>query len=309
MNEEEVRRAVAGPDDWVVPADLDELNQYPLPLPELVRLLAAGGYTHVTGTLVDRLAADGALRPLPRRARRGVALGTSSRSRPTSPPPSPTARRRRSSSAGATCHSGSATIGWRGSRAGRSRCGAARTTSSGGPGWPRRSPGGSSTSAASTPRGSSSPSAWPSTCADMAPSTWRRAGRARGGARPMGRCRDGAARPVAGQRLCRPGVVLRRLHVRRGAGGVFRPLGLPQLRLLAADDPGRGRRIRSTRRPPALGRAPGRGAAPRRRLRQGSHDSPGATGATGRQRGRRRHRDRPRRDVPRPVPRRGSPHR
>jgi hypothetical protein len=64
MIEEETRLRIADPDDWVVPADLDELNQYPDELRDLVRTMQRHGYTHVTGELRDRLAAGGELTSL-----------------------------------------------------------------------------------------------------------------------------------------------------------------------------------------------------------------------------------------------------
>jgi hypothetical protein len=59
--EEDIRRQVATPQDWVVPADLDEFNQFPLALADLAADLDAGGFTHVTGHLADRLAPEGHL--------------------------------------------------------------------------------------------------------------------------------------------------------------------------------------------------------------------------------------------------------
>ncbi len=64
MVEEETRLRVAGPDDWVIPADLDELNQYPDDLPEIVRAMEHDGYTHLVGELRDRLADGGELTSL-----------------------------------------------------------------------------------------------------------------------------------------------------------------------------------------------------------------------------------------------------
>jgi hypothetical protein len=46
---------------WWIPADLDELHQYPLPLAELVTQLQHGSYTHCSGVFVDRIAEDGSL--------------------------------------------------------------------------------------------------------------------------------------------------------------------------------------------------------------------------------------------------------
>lgn len=61
MIEEEVRLRIGRSDDWLIPADIDELNQYPCELPELVRRLERNGYTHVEGVLSDRLAPRGEL--------------------------------------------------------------------------------------------------------------------------------------------------------------------------------------------------------------------------------------------------------
>jgi hypothetical protein len=64
MIEEEVRQRIATPDDWVIPADLDELNQYPEELHELTEKMRQHGFTHVTGKLRDRLARSGVLTAL-----------------------------------------------------------------------------------------------------------------------------------------------------------------------------------------------------------------------------------------------------
>lgn len=61
MIEEEVRSRVALDDDWVIPADLDELNQYPVRLRALVRQMEEDGFTHLAGELRDRLAPKGVL--------------------------------------------------------------------------------------------------------------------------------------------------------------------------------------------------------------------------------------------------------
>ncbi len=47
------------PADWYVLADADELHVYDRPLPELIKLCELGGYDHVNGCFVDRVAADG----------------------------------------------------------------------------------------------------------------------------------------------------------------------------------------------------------------------------------------------------------
>jgi len=49
------------PDEWYIMADLDEFHRYDRPLGELLDLCDEGGYTHVCGCFVDRVAADGTL--------------------------------------------------------------------------------------------------------------------------------------------------------------------------------------------------------------------------------------------------------
>ena len=49
------------PDDWYVVSDSDEFHVYDRPLRDLVRLCEEGGYDHVSGCLLDRVADDGAL--------------------------------------------------------------------------------------------------------------------------------------------------------------------------------------------------------------------------------------------------------
>jgi hypothetical protein len=61
MIEEEARSSVASGDDWAIPADLDELNQYPGDLRDLVRRMEQDGSTHLAGELRDRLASGGVL--------------------------------------------------------------------------------------------------------------------------------------------------------------------------------------------------------------------------------------------------------
>lgn len=64
MIEEEVRSRVATAGDWAIPADLDELNQYPGDLHEVVGDMERDGSTHMLGELVDRLAPGGVLAEL-----------------------------------------------------------------------------------------------------------------------------------------------------------------------------------------------------------------------------------------------------
>ncbi|MEH1128484.1 glycosyltransferase family 2 protein [Micromonospora sp. CPCC 206061] len=47
------------PDDWYVVVDLDEFHVYDRPLADLIELAEHGGYDHVDGCFVDRVAADG----------------------------------------------------------------------------------------------------------------------------------------------------------------------------------------------------------------------------------------------------------
>jgi hypothetical protein len=61
MIEEEIRKKIGRHSDWLIPADLDEFNQYPWPLRDLVERLERGGYTHVNGVFSDRLAVGGEL--------------------------------------------------------------------------------------------------------------------------------------------------------------------------------------------------------------------------------------------------------
>ncbi len=52
------------PNDWWVVADLDEFHVYDRPLTEIIASCKRGGYDHVVGALLDRVAADGSLAPL-----------------------------------------------------------------------------------------------------------------------------------------------------------------------------------------------------------------------------------------------------
>lgn len=60
-NKDELRRRVAQPGDWLIPADLDEFIQFPAPLPALIDELRGADAQYVTGTFRDRLAPDGVL--------------------------------------------------------------------------------------------------------------------------------------------------------------------------------------------------------------------------------------------------------
>ena len=61
MIEEEVRSLIATAGDWLIPSDLDELNQYPADLRDLVHQMEQDGSTHLVGELRDRLAPEGVL--------------------------------------------------------------------------------------------------------------------------------------------------------------------------------------------------------------------------------------------------------
>jgi len=56
-----VQDRIAGPGDWIVWADLDEFQEYPGALAELLREADEQGYDFFAGSFVDRVAADGRL--------------------------------------------------------------------------------------------------------------------------------------------------------------------------------------------------------------------------------------------------------
>ena len=60
-----LQREIAGPGDWVVSADVDELHEYPAPLREIVAWCEREGYDIVQGPFIDRLPEDGRLTELP----------------------------------------------------------------------------------------------------------------------------------------------------------------------------------------------------------------------------------------------------
>ncbi len=60
-----VQAETAGPSDWVVSADVDEMHEYPAPLPEIVAWCEREGHDIVQGPFVDRLAAGGGLAEVP----------------------------------------------------------------------------------------------------------------------------------------------------------------------------------------------------------------------------------------------------
>lgn len=64
MIEEEVRARTVTAGDWVIPADLDELNRYPADLRGLVAEMERDGSDYVAGEMRDRLAPEGLLRGL-----------------------------------------------------------------------------------------------------------------------------------------------------------------------------------------------------------------------------------------------------
>jgi tetratricopeptide (TPR) repeat protein len=58
------RRAGARPGTWILHTDLDELQQYPLPLKKIAADAAQHNVNAVFGRLIDRVAADGSLPPI-----------------------------------------------------------------------------------------------------------------------------------------------------------------------------------------------------------------------------------------------------
>lgn len=60
-----LQQEVAGPRDWVVSADVDELHEYPAPLGEIVAWCEREGHDIVQGPFIDRLPADGRLTEVP----------------------------------------------------------------------------------------------------------------------------------------------------------------------------------------------------------------------------------------------------
>jgi len=54
----------AGPEDWVLSADIDEFHEYPAPLPEFLEFCAGMQVTAVQGVFIDRLAPGGRLAPV-----------------------------------------------------------------------------------------------------------------------------------------------------------------------------------------------------------------------------------------------------
>lgn len=62
-NKNDLRRRVAQLEDWLIPADLDEFIQFPLPLPALIGKLIEADAQCVMGRFRDRLAWDGVLVP------------------------------------------------------------------------------------------------------------------------------------------------------------------------------------------------------------------------------------------------------
>ena len=60
-NKEDLRRRVAQAEDWIIPADIDEFIQFPLPLQELIGKLIETDTQCVMGRFCDRLAPGGVL--------------------------------------------------------------------------------------------------------------------------------------------------------------------------------------------------------------------------------------------------------
>lgn len=62
---QDLQKSVAGPDDWVISADIDELHEYPAPLEAIIAWCEREGHEIVQGPFIDRLASDGKLVDLP----------------------------------------------------------------------------------------------------------------------------------------------------------------------------------------------------------------------------------------------------
>jgi hypothetical protein len=62
-NKEEIREKYVAPNDWIIPADLDEFIHFPAPVPELISEMEAVKATHIMGHFSDRISADGHLTP------------------------------------------------------------------------------------------------------------------------------------------------------------------------------------------------------------------------------------------------------
>jgi hypothetical protein len=62
-NKEEMREKYVLPEDWVIPADLDEFIQFPVPLPQVIREMKRCNATFINGRFSDRLSHTGKLVP------------------------------------------------------------------------------------------------------------------------------------------------------------------------------------------------------------------------------------------------------
>ena len=60
-----LQKSVAGPQDWVISADIDELHEYPAPIEDVIAWCEREGHEIVQGPFVDRLSADGRLIDVP----------------------------------------------------------------------------------------------------------------------------------------------------------------------------------------------------------------------------------------------------
>jgi hypothetical protein len=60
---EHLRKQVASPEDWLIPADLDEFIQFPAPVPQLIEAMQREGADYLAGRFTDRIALDGHLIP------------------------------------------------------------------------------------------------------------------------------------------------------------------------------------------------------------------------------------------------------
>jgi hypothetical protein len=60
-SEEEIWRALVAPDDWIIPAGIDEFIEFPAPIPALIEEMNAADATFLAGKICDRIAAGGVL--------------------------------------------------------------------------------------------------------------------------------------------------------------------------------------------------------------------------------------------------------
>jgi hypothetical protein len=60
-NKEEIRAHYVSPEDWIIPADLDEFIQFPAPLTQLIKELNDNDATFIKGDFCDRISSTGRL--------------------------------------------------------------------------------------------------------------------------------------------------------------------------------------------------------------------------------------------------------